>query len=227
MLEKPAWSVPALPGDLRLCAASATGEEHSHRGAKSRTSQGQGSQVQGTPVPVGATGQALCRTPAQDPSPSCRASEKLSPYGTGWHQGEGLLLAAGHGGCAWPPRLRSARQRRGTDSWCCNWGAALMAPSCARSGTGGARRCGSSVSVRVHAVGRTGTEQRGCSTLSISILQGCRAHCWCGCGRQRALRSGESWSGCGCSSSLPWSFSCRTCAAPTTSAASSPQGWVV
>lgn len=122
---------------------------------------GQGSEVQGIPSACGSKGQALCRTPAQDPFLPCRASEKLSPFGTGWHQGKGLLLAAGHGGCAWPSRLRSARQRRGTDSWCCSWGAVLMAPSCARNGTGGAWRCGSSVLVRVHAAGSTGVEQRG------------------------------------------------------------------
>ena len=67
---------------------------------------GQGSEVQGIPSACGSKGQALCRTPAQDPFLSCRASEKLSPFGTGWHQGKGLLLLQGtwgvhgHPGCA-------------------------------------------------------------------------------------------------------------------------------
>lgn len=138
---------------------------------------------------------------------TCAAAQAALCKATAGHR----LLVLQLGGSADSPRLREERRRRSAEARDLSTGKeGAAAPD------GG---CGVPLAPTAGLV----EGFRGCPSSVPLIPQGYNTRCWQGCGRhQRAPRSGGSWRGCGCSSSLPWSSSCRICAKPTTSASSSP-----
>lgn len=140
MLEKPAWSVPALPGDPCLPAASVAGEEHSHNVAKSRMCPRPGLRGPGNTQCLWEQGTGTVQDPSSGPIPALQSQREAESF---WHRmapGQGTAsgcrargvcmaiqaalceAAAGHrqlvlqlGGSADGPQLREERHRRSVE----------------------------------------------------------------------------------------------------------------